>query len=328
MNNQASEMVKRLCTAIQTLSACSRTVVRLEYRVNEDMVLTLPMTIVKGNPSDTVLWVQGGMHGDEYDGPEAACRFLEQLQENCFSGTVVVLPMVNPTAFEAQQNASPLDGVNLNRVFGTVKQASASYAYGEFLLELIRHTASFVIDLHGGGQYLDVCRFAMIAKTGTDADSVSSQAAHCCGAEYIYVNSSEQSGMMINGLSRLGIPGILLENGGSLSWQEQAVQHHLDAVFRIMAFLGMTDAVQTTTQQATEIAQVTELYFERGGLLRRSVSVGEMVVKGQLLLETQDIRTGEHHRIVCPVEQGVVLSIHTAALVTKNQYAVMIGRLE
>ncbi|OGO81412.1 MAG: hypothetical protein A2Y21_03665 [Clostridiales bacterium GWC2_40_7] len=173
---------------------------------------------------------------------------------------------------------------------------------------------------------MDVCRFAMIVSTGTPVDEISCSMAFCSGAEYVYVNASGR-GTLFCALADAGIPSVLLENGGGMSWSKETVARHIYSVRAIMDFLGMIPFTDEPLLPSKVILKIVELRFDCDGLQTHYVETGRIVTRDMPLIEVIDIRNGAKHKICCPVDKGIVLSIHTAAAVKKGSYAVMLGEM-
>ncbi len=289
---------------------------------------TFPLTciLMKGLQPGPVLWLQGGLHGDEYEGPVAVLQLWNHLNLSALAGSLILVPVVNPTAFAAIENGSPLDGINLNRVFPGNRRGSFSQRYGYWLFHLIRSVANYHIDLHGGGRFLDVCPFAMISATNDAVMGIAQEMALASGSEYIYQNPAKMS-MLYASLAAAGIPAVLLENGGGMSWCNEKVECHLAGVYGILHCLGFLKGVSKYPSKGRTITRTTDLYFEEAGLQTDHVPVGRIVVKDDVLVEVTSIVTLTKHVLRCPMEKGVVLSVHTAAAVKKGDYAVMLGEL-
>lgn len=302
---------------------------KLVFQYREEKAHEIPVYLIKGAHEGKTIWIQGGLHGDEYDGIVTSIRLLKNIKADLLHGTVIIVPKLNVSAFEAGQNGSSIDGINLNRVFKEQKQESFSYGYGEFIHYIISKTAHYVIDLHGGGKYLEVAPFAIIPDTCSKADEISKKMAEACSISYLFDNNNKDSGMLIQQLSRDNIPAILLENGGGVACSEEAVGGHLHNVYRILETLGFLQGeVIINDSDKKIIRQVSELYFEHSGVLLSHAQVGDIVKKNDLLLEVMDLENNDINSLFSPVSNGVVLSIHTAAKVDKGKYAVMIGLLK
>src|SRR5687768_12083313 len=72
--------------------------------------------ITGAKPGPTV-GITASVHGDELAPVEALRRLLETIDPAEMSGRLVVVPVVNPLAFQAQTRHTPQDMQNLNRVF-------------------------------------------------------------------------------------------------------------------------------------------------------------------------------------------------------------------
>ena len=273
-----------------------------------------------------VIWIEAALHGDEYDGIITIMQLLEELDLERLSGDVLLVPILNVSAYEGQANGSPVDGVNLNRVFDKEQPGDTfSYKYGEVVLGLILGIADYVVDLHGGGQYLDVDSFASVPRQANEKiESLAEQ------LQINYICRHLQKGMLIERLIGEGIPAILLESGGGLSASADTVRTHKKNVLRILQYFGFFDdaSVKVNDKKPVYITRAEHLYFQEAGVLLYNAKVGDIVKKGELLLSWVSTADGKKHELTCPIEKGVILSIHTSVQVRKGAYAVMIGHLE
>ncbi len=100
----------------------------------------------------TVL-VVGGTHGDEFEGQMAALELARALPSLTVRGRLVVAPFHHEAACRAGRRASPLDGRDLNRVYGLRdgpgKGPTASVA--RFVEARLLPGIDVLIDLHSGG---------------------------------------------------------------------------------------------------------------------------------------------------------------------------------
>ncbi|MEJ8305188.1 succinylglutamate desuccinylase/aspartoacylase domain-containing protein [Saccharibacillus sacchari] len=294
-----------------------------------------------GEQAGPTIWIQAAVHGDEHDGVIACMRLMSDLCLDKLHGSLVIFPIANASALLAGTNGSPIDGVNLNRVFteriGTDKHIanSYSYRYGRWLAEKIKTHADVLIDLHGGGQWLEVCPFAMVASDDGAAYATAIEALEPVPLTAIYSCSSSGKGMLINEICRAGIPSILLESGGGSSWGEGGVQTHLEGVRILLdrfksypvAYSDFSASQRHHKNRILSISEVVELRFETDGLRTLRREAGEIVRKGDRLINVLTYPALAEESLRCPIEQGVILSIHTASSVRSGGYAVMLGKL-
>jgi N-alpha-acetyl-L-2,4-diaminobutyrate deacetylase len=115
----------------------------------------VPIIVVKNGGGPTVLFI-GGNHGGEYEGPVTLSKLSRNLKADQVQGRVIIIPALNLPAVQAGERVSPIDGLDMNRVFpgkynGTVTQVIAHYVH-----EAILPLCDVVIDLHSGGYSLDL----------------------------------------------------------------------------------------------------------------------------------------------------------------------------
>lgn len=118
----------------------------------------LPITVIKNGRGPTVFLV-GGNHGGEYEGPVALMKLARELQPEAVQGRIIIMPALNLPAVVAGTRTSPVDGRDMNRSFpgrpdGTLTQVIAHYVH-----EAILPLCDAVLDLHSGGYSLDLAPY-------------------------------------------------------------------------------------------------------------------------------------------------------------------------
>ena len=84
----------------------------------------LPLMTVNGASEGPTLLVLAGIHGDEYEGIIAIPQVYAQVETSDLRGTLVMAPVCNLSAYEAAARGSPIDGLNLARVFPGARDGS------------------------------------------------------------------------------------------------------------------------------------------------------------------------------------------------------------
>ena len=113
----------------------------------------LPITVIAGGAGPTVL-LTGGVHGDEYEGPILLARLANELEPRQVAGRLLILPVLNVPALEAGRRTSPLDGLNLNRVFPGRPEGGVTELIAHFVAERLLPECDVLVDLHSGGRSL------------------------------------------------------------------------------------------------------------------------------------------------------------------------------
>ncbi|RWG76374.1 MAG: peptidase M14 [Mesorhizobium sp.] len=112
--------------------------------------LSLPVFSLNKGEGPRLL-ITGGCHGDELEGPIVARRLVEWLPEAQACGRVVIAPVLNPAAVKACSRNTPIDGLNLNRVFPGRSDGSVTERIADAVSRILLPWADTVFDLHSFG---------------------------------------------------------------------------------------------------------------------------------------------------------------------------------
>ena len=128
--------------------------------------IPIPIVVIRNGRGPTAFFMSGN-HGDEYEGQVALCNLAKSLKPADITGRVILLPAANYAAAMAGRRVSPIDDLNLNRIFpgdpdGTVTQHIAHTLRNELM-----PLADIFCDLHSGGSSLMYVPSALI-KSSTD----------------------------------------------------------------------------------------------------------------------------------------------------------------
>ena len=127
-------------------------------------VARLPVTVIANGTGPTVI-LEGGNHGDEYEGPIVIGELARDLDPAAIQGRLILMPANNIHAVMAAQRTSPVDGLNFNRTFpgdpyGTITQQLSAYV-NDHIFPL----GNAFLDLHSGGSSLDFVPSSVIEPT-------------------------------------------------------------------------------------------------------------------------------------------------------------------
>lgn len=115
--------------------------------------LPLPLVCVKNGDGPTVLLMSGN-HGDEYEGQVTLTRLVKELEPEHIQGRVIVFPMANFPAAKAGLRTSPIDDINLNRVFPGDPDGTPTLQIAHYIETVLLDMADYMLDLHSGGSSL------------------------------------------------------------------------------------------------------------------------------------------------------------------------------
>ncbi|MBX6323976.1 MAG: succinylglutamate desuccinylase/aspartoacylase family protein [Rhodospirillaceae bacterium] len=137
--------------------------VMIPHSPHEDAwgVTRVPIAVIANGTGPTVI-LEGGNHGDEYEGPIVICELIRELDPGEVQGRLILMPANNVHAVIGGRRTSTVDGLNFNRTFpgdpfGTITQQIADFVTNE-----IYPRGDAFLDLHSGGSSLDIVPSAIV----------------------------------------------------------------------------------------------------------------------------------------------------------------------
>lgn len=200
----------------------------------------LPLLTVTGAQPGPTLVVFAGVHGDEYEGVEAIPRIAEQVDPPQLRGSLLMVPVCNMAAYATATRNSPIDGLNLARVFpgsesGTLTQQIAYWLTRKFISE-----ADFFIDLHSAGVVGDIPTLAGYLHSDDDAGRRSLAAARVFGAPVLWGHPPPMPpGRSISAATDCGVPCLYTEAAGAGRARPEDVDCFTNGVLNVMRHLDM-----------------------------------------------------------------------------------------
>lgn len=276
-------------------------------------VWRLPLLYVTGQTPGPTLVVTASVHGDEYEGIEAIPQVFQQVEPAQVRGKLVMAPVCNMPAYEAATRSSPLDGLNLARVFpgdpkGTVTQRIAYWMREK----LLRH-ADFYIDLHSGGVAYNIPTLIGYVHDDGDLGQRSQAGARAFGAPVLWGHPLPVApGRTVSAATDLGVPWLYTEAPGGGYARPDDVACFVQGVINVMRWLEMLDG-------APQPRPMTHHLFGDGnldqvidataaGFFRAEVNLLDPVTAGQRLGVVRDL-FGQVVQEVTADQDGVVIML-------------------
>jgi predicted deacylase len=298
----------------------------------------VPLTVFVGDKAEDGrgLLAIGGTHGNEYEGPIALKHLLGEIKLENVSGRIIIVPVLNVSAFRAGRRDTPDDGVNLNRAFPGNAGGSISYKLADFVVQRIFPQAHVVIDLHAGGL---VARFVPCTSFHYVADERQQRqmqdVARGFGVPFVMIYQDKTPGLLCSTAERMGKICV----GGEFGWGEavnrQGVsmcrQGVLSAAIAHRQLRGAAPAnihTPTTQQQLVDnserdcyLTAPRDTYFEA------AVDLGAAVTKGQSVAWLHDFNdpSSAAERILAP-HDGIVSALAWGAQVMQGQSVAVVSR--
>ncbi|WP_210590452.1 succinylglutamate desuccinylase/aspartoacylase family protein [Streptomyces sp. GESEQ-35] len=268
------------------------------------VTVDVPVILVNGARPGPRVVLTGGVHGGEFIGVAAASQLANLLRPEQVSGQVVICPVSNPPAvYQGRLGISPLDGVNINRIFPGDPAGGPTQRMAAWLFENLLAGADAYADLHSGGIdgfLLDFVGYRLTADPELDAKT--RDMAHAVGYERVVLGTDASGGNSHAAAARRGIPAILIETGQGGDREATTVRRLLDGLHRLLHHLGITDPEDTEpTGQATaprrEWVWAAFVESPASGLWFPDFAPGDDVTEGQSIGRVLDPLDGTEHKV-------------------------------
>lgn len=178
---------------------------------------TFEAIVLRGAPGPVAV-INGGTHGDEYEGPTVLHELAASLPPSRLRGALVLIPVLHEAAFFAGMRCHPRDGSNLARVFPGSPGGNHASRIAHAFLHRVLKGANFYIDLHSGGNAYDLLPWVGYMITGKpEIDAVHARMAACFDDWWCW-GSPYLPGRTLTSAADVAVPAIYTEarGGGSV----------------------------------------------------------------------------------------------------------------
>lgn len=307
---------------------------RLPYSRNDSAwgAILIPIVQFKNGVGPTAL-ITGANHGDEYEGPIALYNFAQRTDLECFQGRVILIPAMNYPAFQAGTRVSPLDQLNMNRIFPGKVDGSVTQVLADYFSRRLLPMADYVLDLHSGGKTLDFLPFAACHTLSNPAQQAQCEAAMQAFAAPYHLRLLEDTrGMYDHQAEMMGKVFISTELGGGGTTHPRSIALAKRGLDNFLIHAGILQgALQNDPQpsQGLDMNQQSYVFAEHQGLLEPCVSLGDEVEQGQLIAYIHTIeRTAVKPQAYYARSSGLVLARHLPSLIKMGDCLQVIATLK
>lgn len=304
----------------------------------------IPLTVFVGPQAQPGkgLVAFGSNHGNEYEGPVAIKNLLHEIRLEDVLGRIILVPVLNPSAFHAGTRESADDGVNLNRAFvdgagKTPALAGITHRVAAFVRDHIWNRVHVVLDLHSGG---DVARFAKCASFHPLDDAEQSRAveetARWFGAPLVIIYQNLTPGLLPSEAERLGKIAVGCELGWGKAVQADGVAYGRQGVLAAAIHQGQLEGKIEPIGHHRAGTQIKAAMVDRecftvapfAGHYESVVECGARVRQGDVVGRLHDFDHIDQPawNAVAGVD-GIVIAQAWAAPVQRGQHIVVVGRI-
>jgi predicted deacylase len=260
-----------------------------EVRLDEGCVLEIAE--FRGPEPGPTAALIAGVHGDEDEGVVTLQRVAAYLEEHAIKGVVKVLPISNPPAFNAITRESPVDGLNLARVFPGRPDGALTERIAHAITTRLIHGSDLLIDLHSAGRALAVpfwCGYH--EEDGSVAAETAARYARAFGAPLIWAHLIKTHGRSLSAAIDLGIPALYAEAGGGGEVRGEDADMYFNGILNVLAASGILPprpAPGIAPRMIRDRSGDTDeaLAAPCNGMLVTRANAGAQVTKGQVLAE-------------------------------------------
>jgi predicted deacylase len=202
--------------------------------------IILTLLVVKGNKKGPILVVSGGVHGDEYEGPLTIIKLYHELKIENINGTFVGLVVANVPAFEAASRCSPIDGLNLARIFPGKSNGSVTEKIAFWMGDSLIKNSDYYIDLHSSGSDMEMPQMCgYIIRDKSKKAFFSKKMAEAFNATVTWAHKDSGEGRTLSFARDHDIPSIYTECPASRNVALEDTDAYLNGTKNIMKLTKM-----------------------------------------------------------------------------------------
>jgi N2-acetyl-L-2,4-diaminobutanoate deacetylase len=202
----------------------------------------IPIGVIANGRGPTVI-IEGGNHGDEYEGPIVISELIRDLDPSSVQGRLILMPAVNIHAVLAARRVSPVDGLNLNRSFPGDPRGSITQQIAAYVTDHIIPHGDVFLDLHSGGSSLDILPSAIIEPSddpGLNARNAAAARAFCAPLTVVIDNMGESRTATATAI-RAGLITVGTEMAGAGRVSLEALALCRRGIRGVLAHLGLLE---------------------------------------------------------------------------------------
>ncbi|MEU4449315.1 succinylglutamate desuccinylase/aspartoacylase family protein [Actinosynnema sp. NPDC050801] len=284
------------------------------------LTVDIPLVLVNGSRPGPRVVITAGVHGGEFTGIDAAHRLATRLDPDRVRGQVLLCLVANPPAvYDGRLGTSPLDGVNINRVFPGDPRGGPTERLAAWLFANVVDGADAYVDLHSGRIDEFLRDFVGYRLTGDpELDAKAAAMARVIGYEDVVLGLDADGGNSHAAAARRGIPAILVETGQLGERDPRAAERLVDALLRLLDFL---DGDDVGTPPVTEWVWAGAVVCEATGLWYPHFAAGTDVTEGQVIGRITDPVDGREHEVRATATGRVFYGMHGLTVVPGTDLA-------
>ena len=295
--------------------------------------IMIPITVAKNGDGPCAL-LTGANHGEEYEGPIALNDLANRIRQSDIKGRVIIVPAFNYPAYLAATRVSPIDNLNMNRVFPGQAKGSVTLQIADYFSTVLLPMADYVLDIHSGGKTLEFLPFAAYHELDDKDQQAKCEAAtKAFGAPYyLSLIEIDAAGMYDTQAEEMGKVFVSTELGGGGTTNTHTVGVSKRGVHNFLVHAGILQksAMESPVGNIELDMQQPNAYVfsEHNGLLEPCVDLGDSVKTGDLLARVYSTeRSGTEPVEYHAKSDGIIMGRHFPSLVKIGDFLNVIARV-
>jgi N-alpha-acetyl-L-2,4-diaminobutyrate deacetylase len=293
----------------------------------------IPITAAKNGGGPTALFT-GANHGEEYEGPIALNDLCNRIDINKINGRVIIIPAMNYPAFQAATRVSPIDSLNMNRIFPGKAKGTTTEVIADYFSTVLLPMSDYVLDIHSGGKTLEFLPFAAYHELDDKEQQAKCEAATRAFAAPYFVSLIEidDAGMYDTQAEFMGKVFVSTELGGGGSSTPLTVAIAKRGVHNLLVHAGILQEepihpenpmIQLDMQQDNAY-----VFSQHNGLLEPCVGLGDAVKLGDLIARVYSTeRSGTFPVEYHAESDGIIMGRHFPSLIKIGDFMNVIARV-
>lgn len=263
-------------------------------KLRDGSAVSIPLMVMNGKSEGPVLWMDAAIHGNEIPGIEVIRRIMrEEVSPKELKGKIAASPVLNPFAFQAGTNWTPLyegtGNADLHAVFpgnetGGLNEQVAHRIFAELIMK-----SDYYISFHSN--YYPAIEFIPL----TVCENRKVLAASIGMAQAFGLPLSEirgATGWPVYNAQQTGIPAMIVELLAHGYLDERSIRIGVLGTKNVLRHLGMLEGEiepLPDLKVAPGLYGRGFIYSKHGGLVHFLKGAGDWIEKGEVITFIRDV---------------------------------------
>ena len=301
----------------------------VQVPAGSDAALSLPVIVINGAKPGPMLALIAGAQGTEYGGIIALEKLAQSADPASISGSLVIVPLVNPASFQQKVPLNPVDGKNMNRYYPGKADGSQSERAAWAITKQVIEKCDYLIDYHSGGLDGNIRRYSYWTDTGNAArDAVTRGMVLAFGLDHIVIRPVPPGGpvTVTRQAQNIGKPAIIVYAGHAGTTDAGDMQALVQGTEDVMRYLKMLPGSVKPMEHPLWLARLAPISAGEDGIFYPLVLPEAYVERGMPIGSITDYFGVKIRDVLSPVS-GVVIYIGAVPSLKKGDNIAYIGEL-